>query len=1066
MTDFSTHGQGPPVSSFADRPATSGPLTRGAPPIAVLGPTNTGKTHYAIERMTAYGSGMIGLPLRLLAREVFDRVVEKKGARAVALVTGEEKIIPPSPSYWVCTVEAMPLDREVDFLAIDEIQLAADLERGRVFTSRLLHARGQSETLLLGSETMRPILRRLFPQIRFLTRDRLSTLTYSGAKKVTRLPRRSAVVGFSADNVYGVAELIRRQRGGAAVVLGVLSPRTRNAQAALYQSGEVDYLVATDAIGMGLNMDIDHVAFAASRKFDGRSRRALRNDELAQVAGRAGRNMRDGTFGVTGQCPAFDEDVVSAIEDHQFDPVTALQWRTEALDFSSIHALTHSLAKTPPRMELQRARQGDDEAALFRLIADEDIKDIARGGAALSLLWSVCETPDFRKVAPDAHARLLSEIYLQLARNDVIANDWLHARIDPLDRADGDIDSLSTRIAHVRTWTYLSHRAHWLQNAAYWQERTRGIEDSLSDALHEKLTQRFVDRRTSVLLKKLKDETPLLAGVNEDGEVIVEGQFVGRLLGFEFIVDPRANGLDAKRMRVVAERSLAPLLAARAAALANAATEELGLRDDGSIWWRSGPVARLEKGPAPLRPNLVIKGLDTLSPHLRGRIQDRLLAFLAARVEALLGELIALQQACDATGDSALAPLARGVAFRMVENFGAMSRAQFGDDLKQLDQDERSKLRKLGVRFGEYTVFMPSLLKPAPARMLTLLWALWTDRDAGQFAPPKAGLVSLAADKDLPHAYYYASGYRPSGTRAVRIDMLERLAGQIRSERKEGEYRGGFEPTPQMMSLVGCSGEDFESILTSLGYRKQTIKVRKPAAAPIAPAVQPTPEPVGADTSHRPETATEIEMVPLEAPNAADVEASTVQPAGASSELAANDLQTEGQPSALAAIDASIDAQNTAGEQVSTVAPEAAEEVEVEIWRQAPRRAPNHKRRPQNDQQADSRTGAERSDRRSRRQGAEAKKPDASSGDGPKSDSRRSRDNRGHDTRPQRGKGGPPPRDRGQRLPPSGLPQHRKVADPNSPFAILAGLKDELTRQQPPRQQKAGDASPKPENTQ
>ncbi|MEE2691780.1 MAG: helicase-related protein [Pseudomonadota bacterium] len=976
---------------------------------------------------------MIGLPLRLLAREVFDRVVEKKGARAVALVTGEEKIIPSSPRYWVATVEAMPLDRDVDFLAIDEIQLAADPERGRVFTSRLLHARGQSETLFLGSETMRPILRRLFPQIRFVSRDRFSTLAYTGAKKVTRLPRRSAVVGFSGDTVYAVAELVRRQRGGAAVVLGALSPRTRNAQAALYQSGEVDYLVATDAIGMGLNMDIDHVAFAASRKFDGRTRRALRNDELAQVAGRAGRHLRDGTFGVTAQCPPFGEDVVAAIEEHQFDPIPALQWRTEVLDFSSVHALTHSLAKTPPRIELQRAPQGDDEDALFRLIANDAIKDIARGGASLSRLWEVCETPDFRKTAPDAHARLLGEIYLQLSHDDVISNDWLAPRIDPLDRADGDIDSLSARIAHIRTWTYLSHRSHWLKDAAYWQERTRAIEDSLSDALHEKLTQRFVDRRTSVLLKKLKDETPLLAGVTEDGEVIVEGQFVGRLLGFEFIVDPRASGLDAKRMRHVADRTLAPLLAARAAALANAGPNELSLREDGSIWWRQGPVARLEKGPTPLRPNLIVTGLDSLSSHLRGRIQDRLVAFLASRVEGLLGELIALQQACDATGEGALAPLARGVAFRLVENFGAMSRAQFGDDLKQLDQDERSKLRKLGVRFGEYTVFMPSLLKPAPARLLTLLWALWVGRNPAQFQPPKAGLVSLAADKDLPHAYYYASGYRPSGARAVRIDMLERLAGQIRAERKDGEYRGGFEPTSQMMSLVGCSGEDFEGILASLGYRKQTIKVRKPAIA------APAPDETAPADATPPAAETSIALGPdSEAP---PVEANDTPPPQA------DETSSTPEPTAVASPEPAVAATETSF---------SSEEVEITVWRQAPRRAPNP-RRPQNERRAGERNGAERRDGKPTRQG--------SGSDGPrggKEEPRRTRSpERSFDGRPPRSKGGPPPRDRHSRPHQPGMPQHRKVADPNSPFAVLAGLKDELSRQQ-----SQGDPTPKPEKAQ
>ncbi|MEL7486745.1 MAG: helicase-related protein, partial [Pseudomonadota bacterium] len=807
---------------------------------AVLGPTNTGKTYFAIERLLSHPSGMIGLPLRLLAREVYDKLVARRGARDVALVTGEEKIIPRDARYWVCTVEAMPLEREVAFVAIDEIQLAADLERGRVFTSRLLHARGRNETLFLGSETMRPILRRLFPDIQFVARERLSVLTYAGPKKVTRLPRRSAVVAFSADTVYAVAELIRRQRGGAAVVLGALSPRTRNAQAELYQSGEVDYLVATDAIGMGLNMDIDHVAFAARRKFDGRSARDLRNDELAQIAGRAGRHLRDGTFGVTADCHGFDEEIIAAIENHQFDPASSLQWRSEALDFSSLPGLMNALAAAPAREGLARARPGDDEIVLGSLARRADIRERAGGGAALRLLWDVCQIPDFRKIAIDEHASLLGEIYEQLIDDGRVSDAWLAPRVDRLDRTDGDIDALSNRIAHVRTWTYLSNRAAWLEKAGYWQEKTRRIEDRLSDALHDKLTQRFVDRRTSVLFKKLKDDAPILAGVTDDGDVIVEGQFVGRLMGFEFQIDPRAKGIEAKRVRAAAEKALAPVLAARAAALANAKPEELSITDDAVVRWRSSAVARFEKGPAPLRPSLSILGLEALSPSLRGRIQDRLQDYVAGRIEGLLGPLIVLGQAAEAGEGGELNAVARGVAYRLVENFGAMSRVHFGDELKKLEQEERAKMRRLGMRFGEYTLFVPALLKPAPAGLLTMLWSLWTGRKPADFQPPKAGLVSLPVIEDLPHAYYYASGFRPSGARAVRIDMLERLAGQIRSDRKDKNFRDGFEATSQMMSLVGCSGEDFEGILKSLGYKMERKTVPIEPAAPEAEVAKET----------------------------------------------------------------------------------------------------------------------------------------------------------------------------------------------------------------------------------
>ena len=1004
---------------------------------AVLGPTNTGKTHHAVERMLSYPTGMIGLPLRLLAREVYDRLVARLGERAVALVTGEEKITPVSARYVVSTVEAMPLERGADFVAIDEIQLCADRERGRIFTSRLVNARGREETMFLGSETMRQPLKALYPQINFQSKERFSTLAYAGAKKVTRLARRSAIVGFSADTVYAIAELVRRQRGGAAVVLGALSPRTRNAQAALYQSGEVDYLVATDAIGMGLNMDIDHVAFSARRKFDGLGFRDLTPQELAQVAGRAGRHIRDGTFGVTADCHPLDEDVVEAIETHRFDPVAALQWRTDTLDFSSLAALRLSLERAPPNDLFVRCRPDEDEQALARLSGDEGVKARAAGVAAIATLWDVCQIPDFRKTAFDQHVSLLEEVFTQIIDDGRIGDAFLAPRVERLERADGDIDAISARIAHVRTWTYLSNRAHWVENASYWQERTRAIEDALSDALHEKLTQRFVDRRTSALLKKLKDEAPLVAGVSDDGDVIVEGQFVGRLLGFEFIVDPRAKNADARRVRYAAERALGPVLAARAAALATSAEGELALQDDGVITWRSSAVAELRKGPAPLRPELFIRGLDALSPNLRGRIQDRLKDYIAARVEALLGELIGLKVAADSTGAEGLAPASRGIAFRLVENFGAMSRIHFGDELKTLPQDERAKLRKLGVRFGEYTLHVPSLLKPSAARLMTLLWALWNDKAPGEISPPKPGLVSLVMAADRPHAYYYALGYRPSGERAVRIDMLERLAQQIRAARDKAS-REGFEATQQMMSLVGCSGEDFEAILRSLGYRKHTMKrsalLAKTAAA--AAAAEPTAESAPDASADAPiEAAAESDAAPS-APAPAPVDdAAEPAPAG--------EMAAEGAASAE---------------------PVVAQEIvdpDVALWRLAPRRPPQSRqnnRRPQRDasdqsagkdrprrdgapqnqgERRDNRRPQGRPDQRADNKGG---RPERSRFEGARGDNQR-RDNQRDRRRDDR-------RDDGRERVFSSAPRRdRREPDPNSPFAILAALKTPPTEQ-------------------
>ncbi|MGE0182204.1 MAG: helicase-related protein [Parvularculaceae bacterium] len=956
--------------------------------IALLGPTNTGKTHHAIDRLLSHRTGMIGLPLRLLAREVYDRLLERRPAGEVALVTGEEKIVPPAPRYWVSTVEAMPLGEPVEFLAVDEIQLAADPERGRVFTSRLLHARGTKETLFLGSDTMRPILRSLFPGIAFETKERFSSLSYAGSKKVTRLPRRSAVVGFSADTVYAIAELVRRQRGGAAVILGALSPRTRNAQADLYQSGEVDYLVATDAIGMGLNMDIDHVAFAAARKFDGRGFRDLKPAELAQVAGRAGRHIKNGTFGVTAECAPFEEETVEAIENHVFDPVGALQWRSDALDFSSLAALRASLDQPSPRRELHRARPDEDENALASLAADDEIARRITGRAATELFWEVCQIPDFRKVSFDQHLHILADIFRQVENGGRIGDDWLSARVERLNIVEGDFDAISARITHIRTWTYLANRSQWIENPSYWQARTREIEDSLSDALHEKLTQRFVDRRTSVLLKKLRDEAPVLAGVSEDGEVIVEGQFVGRLMGFEFIVDPRARGADAKRMRGAAERAIAPILAARAAALANAPENELRLADDGAIWWRSSPVAELRKGPAMLRPEIVIRGLDAISPNLRGRVADRLSDWLAARIETPLASLIALKRAVDATDEGGLSGQSRGIAFRLVENFGAMSRTQFGDELKQLPQDERAKLRNLGVRFGEYTLHMPALLKPAAARMMAMLWALSSDRKLDDLNLPKPGLVSFPSNQDLPHAFYYALGYRPSGERAVRIDMLERLAQLIRTARNNPNAKEGFEATSQMMSLVGCSGEDFEAILRSLGYRKQTIK-RAP---------QPAAEPVAETAARAPDVAAEGSV---DAPDEAAV--SQVEQQETTPEKA----------DAPAADEPSVDPQAPTPVQEAPTPAIAtqAEEIEVTVWRMAPRRPPQQKRPPKRDDAPKKAEGGKeaRGDRPPRRGKKPMRKADA------------------------------PPRQY------SSAPRRERGPDPNSPFAVLAALKQNMS---------------------
>src|SRR5207244_4217118 len=629
-----------PISFSSPTNRDSG--ARGAGVTAVLGPTNTGKTHLAIERMLGHSSGIIGLPLRLLAREVYNKVAARAGIDAVALVTGEEKIKPPNPRYWVSTVEAMPRDLDVAFVAIDEVQLGADLERGHVFTDRMLNRRGREETLVLGAQTVRPMVERLLPGAHVLTRPRLSQLSFAGEKKITRLPRRSAVVAFSAEEVYSIAELIRRQRGGAAVVLGALSPRTRNAQVALYQSGDVEYLVATDAIGMGLNLDVDHVAFASDRKFYGYQFRRLNPAELAQIAGRAGRAIRNGTFGTTGRCPPFETELAQALESHSFEPIKVLQWRNTTLDFSSVGALQASLAETPKENGLTRAPLAEDILVLDHAARDDDIRSLAKTRAAVERLWDVCQVPDYRKISPATHAELATTLYGFLMREGTIPTDWFARQVEQADHTDGDIDTLSNRIAHIRTWTFAANRPDWLADPEHWQGVTRGVEDRLSDALHARLAERFVDRRTSVLMRRLRENTMLETEITKSGEVVVEGHPIGRLAGFQFAADSASAGPEGKALRAAAQKALAGEIDARAAKLGHAPDEQFVLASDGMLRWQGEPVARLAAGDEVLRPRVRILSDEHLTGPSRDAVQARLDLWLKTHLEKLLGPLFAL----------------------------------------------------------------------------------------------------------------------------------------------------------------------------------------------------------------------------------------------------------------------------------------------------------------------------------------------------------------------------------------------------------------------------------------
>jgi ATP-dependent RNA helicase SUPV3L1/SUV3 len=783
-----------------------GPLSFAPRLVAVLGPTNTGKTHYAIERMLGHQTGMIGFPLRLLARENYDRVVKAKGARAVALITGEEKILPPNPSYFVCTVESMPLDRPVDLLAVDEIQLCADPERGHVFTQRLLEARGRYETLMLGSDTIKPLLRRLVPDAEVMGRPRFSTLRYTGVKKVTRLPPRSAVVAFAVADVFAIAELMRRQRGGAAVVMGALSPRARNAQVGLFQSGEVDYLVATDAIGMGLNMDLDHVAFAKLVKFDGTQPRHLSAPEIAQIAGRAGRHMSDGTFGVTADEEGIDPETVEAVENHRFDPLTRLYWRNSRLEFRSVGLLLKSLEERPRRAGLVPAREADDHRALRALSRMPDIADLATTPAAIRLLWEVCQIPDFRKVMSDTHARLLAQIYRHLSGpTGRLPGDWVANHVARLDRADGDIDSLMARIAHVRTWTFISHRADWLADAAHWQDRARAIEDRLSDALHDRITQRFVDRRAAFLVRQLAGAQELLASVSRDGEVKVEGHYVGKLEGFRFRPDTAATDEAARTLLAAANRVLRTEIAERASALAAAPDDEFALTQEGVVLWRDGAVARLTAGDHVLQPRIDVLPAEFLDGAHREAVRRRLADVVRELIRRPLAPLFKLAEA-DLDGAS------RGLAYRLAESLGTLPWASIDGQAATLDKPARKRLAQLGVRLGTEVVYLAPMLNARAAEMAALLWAV---RAGASLPAPTVRGTSPVRDTGIADALYEAMGYRVLGPRALRADRVERLAMAARRLGRQGP----FGSVPELAQTAGCRKDELAGVLAALGYR-------------------------------------------------------------------------------------------------------------------------------------------------------------------------------------------------------------------------------------------------------
>ncbi|MCL6679082.1 DEAD/DEAH box helicase [Sphingomonas sp. RG327] len=799
-----------------------------APVRAILGPTNTGKTYLAIERMCGHSSGVIGFPLRLLAREVYDRVVGMKGESQVALLTGEERIVPRNARYFLCTAESMPVpsgdghdagdfQRDFAFAAIDEAQLGIDPERGHVFTDRMLRVRGREETLILGSDTLKPMIRELLPDAEIVSRPRFSTLRYSGSVKLSRLPPRSAVVAFSAEQVYALAEALRRFRGGAAVVMGALSPATRNAQVAMFQRGEVDYLVATDAIGMGLNMDVAHVAFAGLEKFDGRRDRRLTIAEMAQIAGRAGRHQRDGTFGTLGlgdHGAEFSDAEIEAIEEHRFRALDFLYWRNPDLDFTDVRALTASLERPSDDPVLRPAPESIDLAVLK--LVSEDPAIAAKRGASARRLWAACGLPDFRKVGPMHHARMVRRVFSYIGDGGHIPHEWFAAEVARLENVSGDIEVLADRLAGIRSWAYIAHRSDWLQDPAKWADRTREVEARLSDALHSALTQRFVDRRTSVLVRDIgaRGSDALPVTVSADGEVSVGPEPIGHLRGFEFRVDPAARLADKRLLLAAAERRLGDELERRASSLIDAPDSDFALlvEDSGAvgIGWNGNVLARLAPGRSLLEPAVrTARPLDRLSANSRSALRARLERWVDAQVD---GHLRPLKRVAEVATDATTSPGVRAVGAMLADAGGAVPRRAIVSAIGTLEQDDRQLLYRLKVRLGPLDVYVPALLKPAAQLWRAALLAVRSGEPMPEI--PAAGMATLAADADPRGA---ALAYRRAGRTWVRVDLADRLASHAHKVRSAG---GDNPVDSELATSLGLGEESLVRLMADVGFAR------------------------------------------------------------------------------------------------------------------------------------------------------------------------------------------------------------------------------------------------------
>jgi len=781
---------------------------------AVLGPTNTGKTHLAVETMLSYESGILGFPLRLLAREIYDKCVEKVGKEKVALITGEEKIIPKSPKYYICTVESMPQDIFVDFIGIDEIQMCTDHERGHIFTERLLNSRGEKLTMFLGSHTMKEIIASLDDKVEFVNRERYSKLTFSGYKKISRLNPKTALIAFSIDEVYAIAELVRRQKGGAAVIMGSLSPKTRNSQVKLYQSGDANFLVATDAIGMGINMDIDNVSFSRLKKFDGKKTRRLNLSEISQIAGRAGRHINDGSFGITGECEPLSAEEVEKLEKHDLSKINQIYWRNSDLNFDSVDKLVNSLEKKPNSHFFRRISDCEDEKVLKLLTKGSDKIKTSNTSDIVKTLWECCQIPDFSKKAYGNHLDVVRKVYdFLISKTGKVSNEYMKTQLQHLDVYEGNIDTLANRISNVRTWAYVANKKNWADNSDYWIERTKYIEDKLSDKLHEELTKSFIDKRISVLSRSLKQDIVLGTEIKNENEVIIDGQYIGELKGLKLQLDLKSGSLktDIKSLKKAARQGIVPELMRRVNNIVK--SDDFNLDEDHKIYWKNNPIAYITPGKNYLDPKLELITDDAIDAESKEKLKTNLTQKLNTMITTELNDLFRLSKSNYKNN------YVRALCYQLFENNGVIKREAIDQTIKKISKEDRVDLRKAGIKIGRYHVFLPRMLKPNAVNLRVKLWKLYFPKD-GKNSIPKSGLNFLKDEVETNKKFLLICGFENFEKFYIRVDILERLFLKI----IEGTKDKIFKIDSDMINLIGCSKENFSKLLKLMNYYPKKIK--------------------------------------------------------------------------------------------------------------------------------------------------------------------------------------------------------------------------------------------------